>query len=86
MGGINYWGCGNFYEEGKKVRYIVTNFPDIKNKIIPFFQKYLIEGNKSQDFKDFCNAAEIIKEKGHLTIEGITKIRELKQGMNKGRK
>ena len=82
---IDYLGCGNFYKAGNAARFIVTNFKDIDKKILPFFTKYLIKGNKSQDFQDFCQAVEIIKNKEHLTVEGLNKIRVIKEGMNLGR-
>ena len=71
---------------GEILIFKVTKFDHISHKIIPFFQKYKIKGVKAKDFNDFSNAAEIIKEKGHLTIEGLNKIRELKQGMKRQRK
>lgn len=82
---IDYLECGNFYKGGKAARFIVTNIKDIENKILPFFTKYPIKGNKSQDFQDFCQAVEILKNKEHLTVEGLNKIRVIKEGMNLGR-
>jgi hypothetical protein len=35
---------------------------------------------------DFCKAAELMRNKAHLTWEGLSKIREIKSGMNTGRK
>ena len=40
-------------------------------KIIPFFKKYPIEGVKLKDFHDFCKVADMVKDKKHLTKEGI---------------
>ena len=39
-----------------------------------------------QDFLDFCEAAKLIKDGKHLTLDGINKIINLKSGMNRGRK
>ena len=41
---------------------------------------------KALDFADFCRAAELMKEKKHLTKEGLEEIRQIKAGMNQGRK
>ena len=49
-------------------------------------QWILTIGAKQLDFLDFCKAAEIIASKGHLTIEGATKLDILKSGMNDSRK
>jgi hypothetical protein len=55
------------------------------NIIIPFFDKYKIEGCKFKDFQDWCRAAELMKNKAHLTPSGLEEIRKLKYGMNGGR-
>ena len=54
-------------------------------KIIPLFEKYPILGNKALDFYDFCETASIMKDKGHLTKEGLEKIIKIKGGMNSKR-
>jgi hypothetical protein len=63
----------------------VTKFSDLSKKILPFFFKYPIEGVKSKDLFDFCSVAELIKNKAHLTKEGLEAIRKIKKGMNKYR-
>ncbi|MDR1300624.1 MAG: LAGLIDADG family homing endonuclease [Candidatus Nomurabacteria bacterium] len=78
--------CGNIYHLDyaryakwrPHVKYKVSNFKDISEKIIPFFKKYPPRAKKSESFAKFCQAAEIIKSKEHLTPEGIVKIRNLK--------
>ena len=64
----------------------VTKFEDLVNKIIPLFQKYPIRGVKALDFSDFCRAVSLMKDKKHLTVEGLEQIRKIKAGMNRGRK
>ena len=55
-------------------------------KLYHFFRKYhQILGVKFLDFNDWCIAAEIIKNKKHITKEGIDQILKIKSGMNKGR-
>jgi len=49
------------------------------------FDKYKIEGCKFKDFQDWCRAAELMKNKAHLTPSGLEEIRKLKYGMNGGR-
>ena len=66
--------------------FVVTKFSDIRNKVIPFFDKYKIEGVKSLDFEDWYKVAKIIETKGHLTKEGLDRIRNIKAGMNQRRK
>lgn len=82
---IDYFDCGNLYKNREAFESVFAKFEDIDNKIIPFFAKYPIAGVKLLDFQDFCKVANIMKVKGHLTIEGTDKIRKLKEGMNTGR-
>jgi hypothetical protein len=63
----------------------VQKLSDIHGKVIPFFDKYRIEGVKALDFADFKRATEIMKVKGHLTQSGLDEIRLIKVGMNTGR-
>jgi hypothetical protein len=53
--------------------------------IIPFFEKYPIQGEKSLDFSDFKKVGEMLKNKEHLTSEGFNKILKIKAGMNEER-
>jgi LAGLIDADG endonuclease len=85
---IGYLRCGRV-EENLKLsicNYVVNNFNDITNIIIPFFDKYPIQGVKSLDFIDFKKIANFMKEKDHLDIEGIEKIIQIKSNMNKFRR
>jgi hypothetical protein len=78
--------CGNIYrldyERYAKwpphVKLKVSNFKDISIKIIPFFQRYPLQAKKRLQFETFCQTAELIKTKQHLTPEGIAKIQALK--------
>lgn len=83
-----YFGCGKIYNrsEGLACDLIVNTFPDNINLIIPFFEKYPIITLKDKDFKDFSLAAKYIKNKEHLTLEGLNIIRDIKASMNTNRK
>jgi hypothetical protein len=84
---IPYFECG-IVEEPKgryEARFVVYIVNDILTKLIPFFQKYPLQGVKNQDFLDFEKVANLIKIKSHLSSEGLQKICHLKAGMNKAR-
>jgi hypothetical protein len=80
-------GCGRIYhleyERYAKwrphVKLKVSNFTDIYTKIIPFFKQYPPQAKKRLQFERFCQVAELIKTKDHLTIEGVERIKALKQ-------
>jgi len=75
----------NIYILEKNVALQITKISDIVNTIIPFFEKYPIVGIKSLDFANFKKVADMVKNKEHLTSEGIKKILEIKSNMNQNR-
>nr|YP_009722340.1 hypothetical protein [Morchella importuna]QGN66742.1 hypothetical protein [Morchella importuna] len=82
---ILYLNCGTLKTNNLCKVLTVTKFEDVYSIIIPFFQRYPLQGVKRLNFIDFINAAELIKVKAHLTTEGLDKILLLKSGMNSGR-
>jgi len=61
----------------------VLNFSE--EIILPLFIKHPIRGIKYFDYLDFLKAVEIIKNKNHLTLEGLEEIQKIKNGMNSRR-
>ena len=82
---IKYLGAGIIELNSSKSIVILTivKFSDLINKIIPFFEKNLLQRVK---ILDFCVVAKIMTEGKHLTIEGLELIRTIKSKRNKGRK
>lgn len=78
---ILYLKCGTLKSHGIGKTITVTRFEDIHNIIIPFFQKYPLQGTKNLDFTAFIEIAELIKSKIHLTSEGLNKILLIKSDM-----
>lgn len=80
-----YLGCGkiNRYKNKDVCELVVAKIDDIVIKIIPFFEKYPIKGSKHNNYICFKQAAFIIKNKEHLTNEGMEKIKQLKTVINK---
>jgi hypothetical protein len=80
--------CGNIYylkydryaKWRPHVKYKVSNFTDISQKIIPFFRKYPLQAKKRLSFEKFCKVAEIIETKEHLTAGGIERINNILHG------
>nr|YP_009568431.1 LAGLIDADG endonuclease [Drechslerella brochopaga]QBL02513.1 LAGLIDADG endonuclease [Drechslerella brochopaga] len=87
---VEYFQCGRYRVRSSRLLhsdYVVTKFDDIKCKIVPFFDKYPLQGEKYLDFLDF---KKIMLLKGNsyvsLTKEMLAEIKQIKSGMNKGRK
>ena len=85
---IQFLGYGTVVKEKNNdvVRLRVENFSNIDEKLIPFFTKYPKQSNKYLDYLDFKKACTLKKEKAHLTEEGIQTLKEIKAGVNTGRK
>lgn len=61
----------------------VSSIKEIREKLIPFFKKHPLRGKKSQSFTLFCQAVEIFDHKEHLTLQGIEKLKQIRQHMNR---
>jgi len=78
---LKYFDCGNYQPNRDAGDFVVTGLSDIVEKIIPFFNKYQIEGVKALDFEDFCKVAELMKNKDHLNQVGLEQIRVIIAGI-----
>jgi aspartate ammonia-lyase len=72
---------GIYYTE-TTVAIQIVKFSDILNVIIPFFDKYSLQGQKKLDYNDFKKVSEIVLRKEHLNEEGYNEILRIKKGMN----
>ena len=81
-----YFNCGNIYKNREVFEYSVSKLDDLTNKIIPFFKIYKIQGVKAKDFEDWCKVAYMMKQKKHLTKEGLEQIKKIKAEINSERK
>jgi hypothetical protein len=86
----DFFCCGNVYFQ-KDVRlnhqncyrYEVANRKDLKEKIIPFFQKCQLKlRSKRKDFYIFCKLMEMINKGIHLNQTGLRKMYQIKQKMH----
>jgi len=83
-------GCGRIYHLSYErygwkphAKLMISPIQDIMTKLIPFFQKYPLRAKKRHSFELFCQAAEIVASKRHLTEEGIEDLRNIRKNMNK---
>lgn len=80
-----YLNCGHIYDNRGSVDLVISTPKGVENKVLPLFKKYPILGVKFQDYLDFSKIIEILKNKAHITKEGIEEILNIKAGMNTGR-
>lgn len=81
---VQYLGCGGSYQNSKRENWVfmVTRYKDLAEKILPFFDKYPIQGIKYQDYLDFKKVVLLMLDKAHLTPEGLDQIRLIKSKMS----
>lgn len=72
----DFFGCG-FVRPSKRdntVKYEVRGLRELKEKILPHFEKYPLEGEKRKDFKIFKEIIKMMERKEHLKKEGLLRI------------
>nr|QDG01222.1 LAGLIDADG endonuclease [Scytalidium sp.] len=78
------WGVGNIHKHGiNSLQYRVASISDLQ-VIIDHFDKYSLVSCKKIDYEIFKRAFNIIKNKEHLTKEGLLKLIGLKSSLNLG--
>ncbi len=85
-----FFGCGSVYFQKDNrpnhqhcYRYEVFNWGDLDKKIIPFFKKYPPKfKSKSKDFNIFFELMERMKNKEHLSKEGLLNLWKIKSNMH----
>ena len=82
---ISTLNCGRYIPKIGYGEFVVEKFTDVNDKIIPIFEEFKLQGVKSKNYADFKRAALLIKNKAHLTREGIDNIKKIKGTMNKNR-
>lgn len=89
---LRFFGVGSIYinrrydnHKGHLYRYTVSRRADLKNVIIPFFQKHPLKTAKRKDFERFVRCVELMEEGVHKTKAGVARIARITQKMNHGK-
>jgi hypothetical protein len=82
----NFFGCGVVRKNhGERMAYRVRSLRHLREKVIPFFEKYPLRSRKCVEFLEFRKVILLMDRGDHLTEEGIWKIRAIASRMNTGR-
>ena len=81
-----FCGIGSLSKQKNAVKYSVAGIKDLKTIIIPHFEKYSLLTQKGADFILFKRIIEIMNNNGHLTLDGLYQIINIKASMNFGLK
>ena len=82
-GSIHHLGYERYKKWKPHVKFKVGSYQEIKDKIIPFFQKYPLQAKKKKQFEFFCQIAKMMEHGEHKTLEGVQKIFELREEFRK---
>ncbi|MEX2090929.1 MAG: LAGLIDADG family homing endonuclease [Candidatus Paceibacterota bacterium] len=85
-----HFGCGSVYFQRDKrpnhqqcYRYEVFNWKELRNTIIPFFQKHPLRFvSKKRDFEIFCDIMKRLEKGEHRTNAGLKKLCQIKAKMH----
>ncbi|KAM3066758.1 hypothetical protein ACMFMG_011898 [Clarireedia jacksonii] len=79
-------GVGEIYlhPQDNTCRYKVSNLDQLLEAVVPHFMAYPLVTQKRFDFDTFQKILKIVKDKSHLTTEGLQEIVNLKSAMNLG--
>ena len=80
----DYFGVGGIVTHKESIYYTVTNINELRDVIIPHFEKYPLITQKRADYELFKKATVLLKNKEHLTDEGFHKILSIKASINRG--
>lgn len=73
-------------DKRNSVELTIKRFSALKQDLVPFLDRYTLQGAKRTEFNDFKSVLRLMDEKVHLTKEGYNIFKALKDGMNTGRK
>ena len=86
-----FFGCGNIHVQRDRrknhrtcYRYDVAAIKDLREKIIPFFDKQPLRSQKQNNYLLFREIVMMTSKRLHHTDDGLRKIKELKSRMNTG--
>lgn len=76
---ISTLNSGRYIPKAGYGEFIVEKFTDVKDKVIPIFEEFKLQGIKSKNYEDFKKVALLMQNKVHLTREGLDIIKKNKR-------
>ena len=80
-----FFKCGGvrYSKRDQNFKYEVRSVDDIVKKVIPHFEKYELKTSKKDDFNAFKEICRLIYTNHHLSTEGLKRIIDLSEHVNK---
>lgn len=86
---VRFFGCGKVYINRRHdnhredlFRYSVSRFSDVRDVIIPFFQRNPLRTSKQLNFEKFVQVVSLMDQGRHLELPGLIQIAEIAETMN----
>jgi hypothetical protein len=86
----DYFGCGRINVNRRTdnhrepmYRYVVRRFRDLDEIIVPFFIRNPLLTSKQANFEKFVVVLDLMKQRHHLTAEGLLEIAGIVETMNR---
>jgi LAGLIDADG endonuclease len=86
---VRFFGCGKVYLNRRHdnhredlCRYYVSQYGDLREVIVPFFEENPLRTAKRDNFAKFAEIMRLIELRRHLTVSGLVEIAEISQTMN----
>jgi LAGLIDADG endonuclease len=80
----SYFGCGVVrVNHGDRMAYRVRAHEHLSENIIPFFEKHPLKTRKRVEFIKFRDIVTLMVRGEHLTRDGVDKIRDIADQMNR---
>jgi hypothetical protein len=85
----DFFGCGRIYRNRRHdnhredlMVYQAFRYADLRDIIVPFFERYPLRTAKADDFRKFATIIEMMGRRVHLSVDGLTKIARIVETMN----
>jgi hypothetical protein len=86
----SFFGCGHVFINRRSdnhhehlYRFCIRSAKDLRDKVIPFFERHKLRTAKQKDFQKFKQVLNLMKRGVHLKERGIEKIRDIARTMNR---
>ncbi len=85
-----FFGCGRIFINRRydnhhedTYRFCIRSVADLREKIVPFFEKYSLRTMKLNDFQKFKKVLNLMKNGAHLKVKGLKSIQKIALTMNR---
>ena len=80
-----FFGCGQITtNHGDRKELRIRKLRELSERVVPFFKANPLRTVKRASFECFAEVIALMEHGGHLTTEGLEKIRRLASRMNRG--